>query len=83
MTDPIQEKHRVMMNELAATLDELFNGKAKPRRIFFTLLVGEFGKMEGGRINYISNGNREDMSASIRELLARWEGRYREEGTEQ
>jgi hypothetical protein len=83
MTDPIQENHRAMMNNLAAVLDEIFNGKAKQRRIFFTLLVGEFGKMEGGRINYISNGNREDMSASIRELLARWEGRYREEGTEQ
>lgn len=83
MTDPIQEEYRRKMNDLARTLDVYFNGDSNPKRLFFTLLVGEFGKMDGGRVNYISNGKREDMNASIRELLARWEGRYSEEGTEQ
>jgi hypothetical protein len=41
-------------------------------------LTAEFGKIEGGRVNYISNGNREDMLAMMREYLARAEGRYQD-----
>lgn len=81
---PIQEKYRRTMNRIARAIDEAFNGKPKPNktpRVGFILLTAEFGQIEGGRVNYISNGNRDDMLAMMREYLARAEGRY-SDGTE-
>ena len=78
---PIQEQYRKQMNRLAKLIDEFFNGRRKPNRkptVGFILLTAEFGKIEGGKVNYISNGNREDMIAMMREYLARVEGRYLE-----
>lgn len=78
---PIQEQYRKQMNRLAKVIDEFFNGRRKPNRkatVGFILLTAEFGKIDGGRVNYISNGNREDMIAMMREYLARVEGRYSE-----
>lgn len=80
MADPIQSKHRALMNDLAAELDTRFNGPALPglprkSKVGFVLLAFEFGKTEGGRVNYISNGEREDMISAMREWLARAEGR--------
>lgn len=78
---PIQEQYRKQMNRLAKLIDEFFNGRRKPNRkptVGFILLTAEFGKIEGGKVNYISNGNREDMIAMMREYLARAEGRYSE-----
>ena len=78
---PIQEQYRKQMNRLAKLIDEFFNGRRKPNRkptVGFILLTAEFGKIDGGRVNYISNGNREDMIAMMREYLARVEGRYSE-----
>ena len=78
---PIQEQYRKQMNRLAKLIDEFFNGRRKPNRkptVGFILLTAEFGKIEGGKVNYISNGNREDMIAMLREYLARVEGRYSE-----
>ena len=81
--DPITPDQRRMMNDLAKGLDEILNGKGKPKRIGFALLTYNFGeKLEGtGRINYVGNGQREDVLVALKELLARWEGRYGEEGT--
>lgn len=79
MTAPIQAKFRKSMNAVARAIDEAFNGRRKPNRaprVGFVLLVAEFGKIEGGRVNYISNGERDDMIAMLREYLARAEGRY-------
>lgn len=79
MADPIQEQHRAIMNQIAKVLDEFFNPEgAEGPKIVFTLLVAEAGRMAGGRVNYISNGDRPDMLTMIRELLARMEGRYAE-----
>ena len=67
------------MNKLARTIDEYFNGKRKPGKspkVGFILLTAEFGKIYGGRVNYISNGDRETMITMLREYLARVEGRY-------
>ena len=79
MTDPIQQQYRQAMNRIARQIDQELNGKPKPGRIShvgFVLLTAEFGKIEGGRVNYISNGDRESMIAMLREYLARVEGRY-------
>ena len=80
---PIEAQHRETMNALARGIDEIFNGPlpapglpSGPRPICFVLLSAESGKVVDGRVNYISNGHRDDMVAMLRELLARFEGRY-------
>lgn len=80
MADPIQPQFHAVMNDLAHGLDEIFNGPKLPgvprnAKVGFVLLSFEFGKAEGGRVNYISNGERTDMIAAMREWLARAEGR--------
>jgi hypothetical protein len=73
---PIESKQRNLMNVLAHTIDELFNRKGKAKKVAFVLLTANFGDYEGGRVNYISNGNREDCIAMMKELIARFEGRH-------
>ncbi len=77
MPAPIQPDAHGPMNRLARQIDKGLNGKArgKDRRWGFVLLVAEFNKIEGGRVNYISNGDRADMIAMLKEYLARVEGR--------
>ncbi|MFN3686128.1 hypothetical protein [Salinarimonas sp.] len=72
---PIQDAHRTQMNAFAEILDEILNGTNRPRRVGFALLVFEFGKTEGGRVNYISNAQRAEMLTAMREYIARAEGR--------
>lgn len=79
---PIEAEHRANMNAIAEALDEVLNGPKLPgvkRRIGFVLLLSEFGKMEGGRVNYISNGERAEMLTMMKEYLARAEGRVQPE----
>ncbi len=86
MAAPIQEQYLKQMNKLAKVIDEWFNGKRKPGRkpkVGFILLTAEFGKIDGGRVNYISNGERADMIAMLREYLARADGRYSESTNKQ
>ena len=76
---PIQEEQREVMNGLARGLDDIFNppplpGLPRTKKIGFVLLTAYFGQIENGRVNYISNGERADMVAMLRELLARFEG---------
>lgn len=77
MPQPIQPDAYNSMNKLARDIDRGLNGKArgKDKRFGFILLVAEFGRIEDGRVNYISNGERADMIAMLREYLARIEGR--------
>ncbi|MGF7151295.1 hypothetical protein FHS96_004958 [Sphingomonas zeicaulis] len=74
MVDPIEKKHRSLMNGVASALDHAFNPDGKSS-VVFTLFIAEAGKMEGGRVNYISNGSRDDMVAMVREWLNRVDGR--------
>lgn len=88
MSEPIQAEYLRKMNQLANLIDLALNGPRQPgtkRRLCFILLTAEFGKVEDGRVNYISNGERADMIAMLREYLARVEGRYVEptEGKQQ
>lgn len=78
MSDPIQAQHHALMNALAHGIDDILNPRTSSDgapRLGFILLVAEFGKIDGGRVNYISNGKRDDMLAMLREYLARAEGR--------
>ena len=82
MKEPIQPQFMETMNALAQGIDEILNGKAPPapqqwnKNNGFVLLTFAFG--DNGRVNYISNGDRPDMLAMLREYLARAEGRYAE-----
>ncbi|PNU06448.1 hypothetical protein [Novosphingobium guangzhouense] len=78
---PIDPRHRANMNMLASAIDETLNGKVKPKRLGFVMLVAEFGQIDNGRVNYISNGTRADMITMMKEFIARAEGRYAEGGT--
>lgn len=64
--------------QMARTIDGILNGEQRPRRLGFALFVFEFGKVEGGRVNYVSNADRPDMLVAVREWLARAEGRVAE-----
>jgi hypothetical protein len=83
--EPISEGQRKLMNELAAALDEVFNGNVRPKKVGFALLVYNLGEqLEGtGRVNYIGNGRRDEVLVALKELVARWEGRYSETDTAQ
>jgi hypothetical protein len=83
MTDAIPKEQREKMNALAKALDNIFNGATGPKKTGFVLLTYPFGdNIEGtGRVNYIGNGQREDVIVALKELVARWEGRYGEGGT--
>lgn len=75
---PIEENQRAVMSAIAKVLDEQFNGDARPKKVGFALLVYNLGEdlVGTGRINYIGNGERGDVLVALKELIARWEGRY-------
>jgi hypothetical protein len=73
---PIEPDYIEMMNVLARSINQLFNGDAAvgERQVGFVLLVFPFGEKEG-RCNYISNGaDRKDIVTLFREQIKRFEG---------
>jgi hypothetical protein len=71
----IEEAHKDLMNHVARALDEVFNPDPANKQVCFTLLICNFGEIAGGRVNYLSNGAREDIVSMLHEILARFEGR--------
>lgn len=76
MSALIDDRYRAAMNRVAQVLDANFNPVLGEKKIGFVLLIAEFGMIEGGRVNYINNGDRADMIAMMKEYIARAEGRY-------
>lgn len=74
----IQAETREAMNGLARGIDKILNGDgAEAKRWGFALLVYPFGEgPHRDRMNYIGNGERDHVLVAIKELAARWEGRY-------
>jgi hypothetical protein len=83
--DPISDELRAGMHDLCSFIDDVFNGNVRPKRVGFALLIYNLGEeLEGtGRINYIGNGQRGEVLVALKELVARWEGRYSETDTAQ
>lgn len=80
---PIEAAYREMMNDVAALLDDAFNGGArgKDRTAGFVLMVFPFGEHVAGRCNYISNGaERSDIVVLMKEMIARFEGQPEQKG---
>lgn len=82
---PIDPAVHAQMNALAGFLDDVLNGDDRPKQIGFALLLYRFGEdlVSTHRINYIGNGDRGDVLVALKELVARWEGRYSETETTQ
>ena len=77
---PIPAEQRKFHNDLARSIDEILNGKPPRQKVIaFVLLTANFGSIDHGRVNYISNGARAEIVAMLNELLARFEGRHAEE----
>lgn len=73
---PIEAKRRAVMNDIGKIIGGAINPDGV-RRYGFALLVFPFGEPnDGHRLNYISNADREDMLATMKEFIARAEGRY-------
>jgi len=78
---PIEAHLSALMNALASSIDEVFNGKppAKRKDIGFMLFAWDGSKApEAGRMNYISNvgsGQREEVVTMLKTMLADAEGR--------
>lgn len=64
---------RPLMNHLAKALDRYFNEErtGKDRKWGFAVLIYPFDDKADRRADYISNTQREDVIASMRELVAR------------
>jgi hypothetical protein len=69
-----------LMRELAKDIDGCLNAVGSPKTNGFVLLVFPFGSPEGRRVNYVSNAMRTDIVASLKEIVARFEGRFAEPG---
>jgi len=68
----IDPKHLQTMAELGQLLDLALNPNGE-RNLCFCLLITEFGDNPDAKMNYLSNGAREDMVEALREFLARVE----------
>jgi hypothetical protein len=66
---PIDEAYHDLMNALAHGIAEVLPGKG------FALLMFDLNEPRAGRINYISNGKREDIITAMKEFIAQSEGR--------
>lgn len=76
---PIQSEYREQMRQLGQAIDEALNADRLNPEVGFVLLMFPFGEKVDGRINYLSNGERESVHRALKELLERWEGRHPEE----
>lgn len=80
---PIAPEHVLIMNEIARALDDLLNGdhcKAEDKKVWFFLACGNFND-PADRFNYISNADKLDVRATLKDVLARLEGRLGEAGS--
>lgn len=62
------------MQALASGIDEILNGNGLPKKNGFVVLVFPFDQAEGARTNYVSNCDRRDIIAALKEVTARFEG---------
>ena len=80
---PVQEEYRQSMMAVMQAVDEVFNGEAAQdgeREVGVVMLVFPYGKADGARCNFISNGaDRKDLVSLFREMAARFEGQPRHE----
>lgn len=62
-----------MMQAIAKGVDRILNGEDQPKRNAFVLLVMPFNGPPGARTNYVSNADRDDIVAMMKEVVDRFE----------
>ncbi|MBX9587863.1 MAG: hypothetical protein K2X43_01070 [Hyphomonadaceae bacterium] len=70
---PIEPALHKLMNEIGHLISGAIDQSAGKGKYGFALLMFGFGP-EKGRMNYISNAERETMIIALKELLARFQG---------
>lgn len=70
---PIEAKYQEQMKTLARLIDVYLNGPDGEKKNGFIIMMFPLND-HGGRTNYISNGNREDVIVMLKEQLKRFEG---------
>lgn len=78
---PIEPNMTEVMNDIGRILAGAI--RESGTNYGFALFVFQFGSGDDHRINYISNAERNDMLATLKEFIARAEGRYAEPGESQ
>lgn len=75
---PIEPALKALMNDIGKILARALNEHTKgtSEKYGFALLMFGLKGDETTRMNYISNANREDMLAALKEFIARNEGTY-------
>lgn len=63
---------KALMQDLARALDSAINPEG--RKNGFVLLIFNDSGPKGARTNYVSNCDRKDMVAALKEVTARFEG---------
>lgn len=74
LEQPIEPNVAGIMNDIGRILAEAIR-ECDPN-YGFALFVFRFGHGDDHRISYISNASRDDMLATLKEFIARAEGRY-------
>lgn len=59
------------MNNVARTIDKIFNPGDGPKKVGFALLVFDLGSGGERYMNYISNAERDDMVRAMEEFVRR------------
>lgn len=76
---PVDEAYKAQMSAIMHAIDDFLNPDKESRNVGFALLMFPFGEKPNGRINYMSNGCREDMISALKELVANFESRVLKE----
>lgn len=71
---------KTVMQSMAQAIDDILNERGKPKKNGFVLLVFPLDMPEGNRTNYISNSQRGDVVAALKEVVARFEGQAAQKG---
>lgn len=71
---------KAMMQAIAQGLDDTLNGAELPKKNGFVVLLFPFDQVEGARTNYVSNCDRKDIIAALKEVVARFEGQPHQSG---
>lgn len=63
-----------IMRAMAKAMDQALNGSNGKKENGFVILIFPFDAPEGARVNYVSNADRRDIVAALKEITARFEG---------
>lgn len=69
-----------VMRAIARAIDDTLNGSARPKQNGFVVLVFPMEGPDGARTNYVSNCDRKDVIAALKEITARFEGQSHQSG---